>query len=519
MAITSLLLFSLMALTSFLSITKAAKSGGHSYRLHRSSFPAGFVFGAGSASYQYEGAASEDGRGPSMWDTFTHKYPDKIEDHSTGDVADDFYHRYKDDIALMKEIGLGAFRFSISWPRLLPKGNLTGGVNQLGVKFYNDLIDEILLNGLQPYVTLFHWDVPQALVDEYGGFLSPKIVGDYHDYVDLCFKTFGDRVKHWMTLNEPYEFSIYGYATGVYPPGRCSTYIGNCTSGDSSTEPYMVAHHLILSHAAAVKLYRETYKASQNGQIGVTLSSNWFVPISQSVANRKAAQRALDFILGWFLHPMTFGDYPQIMRSLVGNRLPKFTKMQSQMLKNSYDFLGINYYTSAYVSNAVFSNSLELSATTDDRVITSFVKNGVPIGPPTDLSWLYDYPEGLRALMLHIKDKYGNPSIVITENGVADNGTLPVKEALKDKGRIMYHHDHLSYLLKAIEEGADVKGYFVWSFSDDFEWTSGFTVRFGLVYIDYKSGLKRYPKDSALWFKKFLQRKMFTKDYSSAVSI
>ncbi|KAA8520275.1 hypothetical protein F0562_014531 [Nyssa sinensis] len=503
MAIKGLLLFCcFMALTALLFSTENADSSAHSAQLDRSSFPSGFVFGAASASYQYEGAAFEEGRGPSLWDTFTHQHPEKIADHSTGDTADDFYHRYKNDIVLMKEMGLDAFRFSISWPRLLPKGKISGGVNTLGVKFYNSLIDELLLDGLQPYVTLFHWDVPQPLVDEYGGFLSPKIVDDYRGYVDLCFKTFGDRVKHWLTLNEPYEFSFLGYATGVYAPGRCSKYIGNCTFGDSSTEPYRVGHHLMLSHTVAVKLYRETYKASQKGQIGITLSSKWFVPISQNVENQKAAQRALDFVLGWFLHPVTYGDYPQIMRSLVGNRLPKFTTMQSQMLKNSYDFLGINYYTSNYAANAVFSNNMEQSATTDFRAIISTMKNGVPIGPPTCLDWLYVYPKGIRALLLHIKEKYGNPSIIITENGVAEanNSTLSVKEALKDKLRISYHHDHLTYLLEAMKKGVDVKGYFAWSFSDDFEWADGFTARFGIIYVDYKAGLKRYPKDSALWW-------------------
>ncbi|XP_059649063.1 beta-glucosidase 13-like isoform X2 [Cornus florida] len=409
----------------------------------------------------------------------------------------------------MKEMGLDAFKFSISWSRVLPSGKISGGVNPLGVKFYNDFIDNLLFKGLQPYVTLFHWDLPQALIDEYGGFLSQNIVDDFNNYVNFCFKTFGNRVKHWLTLNEPYEFTIYGYAYGTYAPGRCSNYIGNCTCGNSATEPYVVGHHLILSHAAAVKLYRERYKASQKGQIGVTLSSKWYVPISQNVANQKAALRALDFQLGWFLHPMTYGEYPKNMLSLVKERLPKFTETQSHMLKNSYDFLGINYYTSFYVANAMLLPSMKLSMTTDSRAILSYQKNGVPIGQPTALSWLHVCPQGIRELVLYIKDYYGNPPIVITENGVADanNSTLPVEEALHDNLRIIYHHGHLTYLSKAIKEGVNVKGYFVWSFLDDFEWAYGFSARFGMNYVDYKNGLKRYPKCSALWFKRFLQRK------------
>ncbi|THG03572.1 hypothetical protein TEA_022949 [Camellia sinensis var. sinensis] len=401
---------SFLILACILSSTDCAKQSYESAEtLNRSSFPAGFVFGASSASYQSEGAAFQDGRGLSIWDTFTNNYPE---------------------------------------------GKISGGVNRLGVQFYNNLINEVLSHGLQPYVTLFHWDLPQALDDDYGGFLSPKIVDDYLDYVDFCFTTFGDRVKHWLTLNEPYEFTVYGYGSGIYAPGRCSEYIGNCTSGNSATEPYIVGHHLILSHAAAVTLYREKYKVSQKGEIGITLSSKWIVPFSKNTANQKAAQRALDFMLGWFLHPMTYGDYPKIMKSLVGNRLPNFTELESQILKNSYDFLGINYYTSFYAANAVFFNISKLSVTTDNRVINSDVKNGVPIGEPTALSWLHICPKGIGKVVLYIKHNYGNPPIIITENGVAEanNPTLSLKESLEDELRITYHYEHLTYLLKAIKE-------------------------------------------------------------------
>ncbi|PSS10022.1 Beta-glucosidase, partial [Actinidia chinensis var. chinensis] len=400
---------------------------------------------------------------------------------------------------LMKITGLDAFRFSISWSRVLPKGKLSGGVNPLGVKYYNNLINEILAKGMVPYVTLFHWDLPQALEDEYGGFRSDKIVDDYRDYAEFCFKTFGDRVKHWFTLNEPFTFSINGYATGSMAPGRCSNYVGNCTSGNSGTEPYIVAHHLILSHAVA---------PYQRGQIGVTLVTHWFVPLTMTDASEKAARRAIDFMFGWFIHPMTYGDYPKTMRSLVGKRLPKFTPEQSAMLHKSYDFLGVNYYTSNFATNLMSSNNVNVSWITDHRASLTTVKDdGVSIGQPTALSWLYIYPRGIQALMVYIKDNYGNPPIYITENGLAEgnNSTLSVQEALKDKIRIEYHYGHLLYLLKAIKEGVNLKGYFLWSFFDDFEWDAGFTVRFGAYFIDYKDGLKRYPKYSAYWYKKFLQ--------------
>ncbi|XP_038898471.1 vicianin hydrolase-like [Benincasa hispida] len=473
---------------------------------NRSSFPAGFIFGAGSAAYQLEGAASKDGRGPSIWDTFTKNHPEKIWDHSSGEIATDFYHRYKEDIKIMKLMGLDSFRFSISWSRILPKGKLRGGVNPLGVKFYNNVINELLANGIVPYVTLFHWDLPQALEDEYGGFLSPKVVDDYREYVDLCFKLFGDRVKYWVTLNEPYSYSANGYNGGTFAPGRCSNYVGNCTAGNSATEPYIVAHHLLLSHSAAVKLYKQKYQKKQKGQIGITLVTHWFRPKRNTPASQRAAYRALDFFLGWFMHPITYGDYPKSMRQYVGDRLPKFSVAESKSIKGSFDFLGLNYYTGNYADDVPFSNSPNKSYSSDMHVSLSTEKDGVLIGPATGLNWLYIYPEGIRLLLKYIKAQYKNPTIYITENGMAysDNSTQPIKEALKDGTRIRYHHAHLASLLEAIKEGVKVKGYYAWTLLDDFEWDAGYTVRFGLVYVDFRHKLARYLKYSAYWLKRFL---------------
>ncbi|POO00087.1 Glycoside hydrolase [Trema orientale] len=268
-------------------------------RYSRKNFPPGFLFGTASSSYQYEGAANVDGKGASIWDTFTSTFPEKIVDHSSGAIADEFYYRYKDDIALMKHIGFDSFRFSISWPRLLPRGRISEGVSQAGLQFYNNLIDELLSNGLQPSVTLFHWDLPQVLEDKYGGFLSPNIVNDYRDYVDFCFNKFGDRVKHWITFNEPNIFASGGYDSGIKAPGRCSYYVRNCTVGNSGTEPYLVVHHMILSHGAAVKLYREKYQESQNGIIGISVQTHWIVPKLETEESTMAASRALDFAIGW----------------------------------------------------------------------------------------------------------------------------------------------------------------------------------------------------------------------------
>ncbi|XP_048137288.1 beta-glucosidase 12-like [Rhodamnia argentea] len=509
-----LMLLYILALVSSASHCKSEHGafkpvGYDTVLLNRRSFPASFLFGTASSAYQYEGAANEDGRGPSIWDYFTHKHPGKIADGSNGDVAVDSYHRYKEDVEIMKEMGLDAYRFSISWSRVLPKGKLEGGINKEGVKYYNNLINELLAHGIQPFVTLFHWDLPQALEEEYGGFLSSHVVDDFRDYVEVCFKEFGDRVKHWITLNEPWSYASGGYANGQFAPGRCSDWqMLNCTGGDSGTEPYIVGHNQLLAHAAAVKLYRDKYQASQKGAIGITLVSHWMVPYSDAKHNQNAALRALDWMLGWFLNPITYGNYPRSMCSLIGKRLPKFTKEQSLMVKGSFDFLGLNYYTANYAKYMPHSNILNPSYLTDARANLSTERNGIPIGPGAASSWLYVYPSGIQSLLMHVKTKYQNPLIYITENGIDEftNSTLPLEQQLADYMRIDYYYRHLSYLHKAIKDGVNVKGYFAWSLLDNFEWNSGYTVRFGINYVDYKNGLKRYPKQSAIWFKGFLDK-------------
>ncbi|CAO2035428.1 unnamed protein product [Urochloa humidicola] len=385
--------------------------------ISRRSFPKGFVFGTSSSSYQYEGGAKEGGKGQSIWDTFTHQHPEKIADRSNGDVAADSYHLYKEDVQLMKDMGMDAYRFSISWTRILPNGSLSGGINREGVNYYNNLINELLSKGVQPYVTIFHWDSPQALEDKYGGFLSPNIINDFKNYAEVCFKEFGDRVKHWITFNQPFTFASGGYATGTKAPGRCSPWEqGKCSVGDSGREPYLVGHHELLAHAETVQLYKEKYQATQKGKIGITLVSHWFLPFSHSKSSNAAAKRAVDFMFGWFMDPLIRGDYPASMKGLVGNRLPKFTKEQSELVKGSFDFIGLNYYTTNYADSLPPSNGLNTSYSTDSQANLTGVRNGVPIGPRAASPWLYVYPEGFRELLLFIKQYYGNPTIYITEN-------------------------------------------------------------------------------------------------------
>nr|AHN85654.1 glycoside hydrolase family 1 [Putranjiva roxburghii] len=486
---------------------------------NRSAFPDDFIFGASAAAYQYEGEANKSGRGPSVWDIFTHEYPEKITDRSNGDEAIDFYHRYKEDIQRMKNMNLDAFRFSISWTRIIPNGQISAGVNQEGIDFYNDLIDELISNGLEPFVTIFHWDSPQGLEDKYTGFLSRSIVKDFQDFAELCYKTFGDRVKYWTTFNEPRAYATRGYDSGLGAPGRCSEWVDrSCEAGNSATEPYIVSHHIILAHAAAVQVYRQKYQASQNGKIGITLNAYWYVPYSNNTVDEEAAQVAFDFFTGWHLDPITYGHYPRTMQALVGDRLPKFTEEEFMVIKGSYDFLGLNYYGAyyAYFNDHPDPNPLHKRYTTDSHVNTTGKRDGKPMGPQGTTSMFNIYPEGIRYLLNYTKDAYRNPTMYITENGYNqdDNGTVPMSILLNDTRRIIYYETHLENVLRSIKEyNVDVKGFIAWSFEDNFEWSSGYTQRFGLYYIDYKNHLERHAKNSTEWFTNFLQ-----KNQSSTIS-
>eukprot|EP01018_Ginkgo_biloba_P002630 Gb_22955 [translate_table: standard] len=483
----------------------ASVAGAHSNNLGRSSFPKGFMFGIGSAAYQFEGAAHEHGKGPSIWDTFSH-IPGKIVDGSNGDVAVDQYHRYKEDVKLIKEMGMDSYRLSISWPRIFPKGSIRHGkVNKEGVRYYNNLINELLKYGIKPFVTLYHWDLPQSLQDEYGGFLSSNIVEDFVAFAEECFRAFGDRVKHWVTLNEPYIFATFGFDTGVHAPGHCSPAFGNCTVGNSATEPYIVAHNMLLAHAAAVKIYKNKYQKQQKGLIGIILLMSWMIPYSDSVYDRRATERVIDFRLGWYLDPLTSGKYPDSMIRLVGARLPKFSRQQAADLKGSFDFIGLNYYTTQYTFNSqIPPNPLRTDYFLDARANLTSERHGVFEG----VSNFRSYAPGLYEVIDYTKRRYNNPLIFMTETGYVDydNGTIPLKESLNDTGRIQYHLQHLSYVLQAIRNGANVQGYFAWALLDNFEWSNGYTFRYGSYYVDLKDNLKRYPKASAYWFKHFLKQ-------------
>lgn len=471
------------------------------------SFPPNFLFGIASSAYQCEGAYLTDGKGLNNWDVFVHK-PGNILDGSNGDVAADHYHRYLEDIDLMVDIGVSSYRFSISWSRILPKGRF-GDINWAGINHYNKLIDALLLKGIKPSVTLVHIDIPQELEERYGSWLSPESQEDFAYYADVCFQHFGDRVKHWVTFNEPNFQAILGYRAGIFPPNRCSRPFGNCTYGDSEREPFIVAHNIILAHAAAVNIYRTKYQAQQRGSVGIVLHAYWLEPISNTTADMLAAERAQSFTLNWILDPLIFGRYPSEMTNILGSLLPEFSSIEQNILKNGLDFIGINHYTSYYVQDCINSKCEPGLGTsrTEGLWSQSSEKNGVHIGEPTELIWLNVYPQGMEKIVTYIKDRYHDMPMYITENGygMLNKPKLPYQEFIDEQKRIKYMTGYLDALTRAIRNGADVRGYFVWSLLDTFEWLDGYTSTFGLHHVNFET-LKRTPTLSAIWYKNFIAK-------------
>ncbi|XP_013631000.1 PREDICTED: beta-glucosidase 42 isoform X1 [Brassica oleracea var. oleracea] len=409
-----------------------------------------------------------------------------------------YFNHLQEDVELIGTLGFSAYRFSISWSRIFPDG-LGTEVNEEGVAFYNNLINSLLEKGIEPFVTLYHWDLPSHLQESIGGWTNRKIVDYFGLYADACFASFGDRVKHWITLNEPLQTSVNGHCIGIFAPGRKEKPL---------IEPYLVSHHQVLAHATAVSIYRSKYKESQGGQIGLSVDCEWAEANSEKMEDKVAAGRRIDFQLGWFLDPLFYGDYPASMRQKLGDNLPTFTPEEREfMLQNSWDFLGVNHYTSrliAHVSNkeaeSDFYQAQEL-----ERLVEW--EDGEPIGERAASDWLYIVPWGIRRTLNYISEKYNHPPIFITENGMddEDDGSASMHEMLDDKRRVAYFKSYLANVAEAIKDGVDIKGYFAWSLLDNFEWAQGFTKRFGLVYVDYKNGLSRHPKSSAYWFMKFLK--------------
>jgi beta-glucosidase len=450
-------------------------------------FPSDFTWGTATSSYQIEGAHNTDGKGPSIWDAFC-TIPNRIKNGDTGNIAIDHVHKMKEDVALLASQGFKAYRFSISWPRILPEGR--GKVNEKGIAFYNALIDELISHDIVPWITLYHWDLPLVLEMEDDGWLNPEITKDFAAYAELCFNRFGDRVKNWITLNESWVVAILGYGQGVFAPGRIS-----------NSEPYLAAHHLILSHAKAVDVYRKKY-AHQGGQIGITNNCDWREPLTDSLKDKAAAQRALLFFVGWFADPIYLGDYPQVMKDRLGPRLPEFTATEKELIKGSSDFFGLNHYTTMYAADSegkvMKSNVYGNGGLSEDQDVDLSQDKEWEL---TMMNWAV-VPWGCEKLLEWLSKRYGNPDIYITENGFACDDQVTDGEVY-DEDRVRFYKSYLEACHRAINNGVNLKGFFAWSLFDNFEWASGYSLRFGINYIDYNT-LERIPKASAKWFSKVI---------------
>ncbi|CAI9303628.1 unnamed protein product [Lactuca saligna] len=478
--------------------------GNEELHIKRSDFPDGFLFGAATSSYQVEGAYLEDGKSLSNWDAFCHS----VGCGENGDVADDHYHLFLEDIDMMHSLGIKAYRFSISWARILPRGK-SGEVNTAGITFYNEIIDNLILKGIEPFVTMHHFDFPQELEVKYGSWLNPEMQEEFVVFTESCYKYFGDRVKYWITINEPNLFTKEAYESGVFPPARCSEPFGNCLTGNSDVEPLIVMHNMLLANGKATKLYHDSYQPKHGGSIGIVVSCLMYEPLTNTDLDRKAAERAFAFDIGWVLDPLIYGDYPEEMHKYLGSRLPSFSLEEKNLLKNSIDFIGINHYSTLYAKDCINSSCSSIGA----RAIQGFVditeeRDGVLIGERTGLEELFVVPRGMEEIVNHIKIRYNNKPMFITENGYSSPDVYEerVDKILNDVKRIEFHSKYLAFLAKSLRNGADVRGYFVWSLMDGYEWLQGYDVRFGLYYVDRET-LIRSPKLSAKWYKEFLMNK------------
>ena len=427
-------------------------------------FPSDFVWGAATAAYQVEGAATEDGRGESIWDRFS-ATPGKVVNGATGAVACDTYHRYAEDIGLMRSLGIGAFRLSVAWPRILPEGR--GRVNQAGLDFYDRLVDDSLANGLDPYVTLYHWDLPQVLEDR-GGWPARETVEAFTEYTEVVVSRLGDRVRHWITQNEPWVASWLGYGLGLHAPGR-----------KSDSDALAAGHHILVAHGRAAEVLRREAPASE---VGIAIDLVPMYPFSDNEADVEAAHREDGFRNRWFLEPVLGRGYPEDMLERYDEILPTIEDGDMDTIAAPLDFLGINYYTRSVVRASVG----EVPAEGAEH---------------TEMGWEV-YPDGLYRLLVHLQTVYEPPELYITENGAAfadarENGRVA------DSRRVSYLEGHLDAVVAAIAEGVPVRGYFLWSLLDNFEWAFGYSRRFGIVYVDFDT-LERVPKDSFTWYRDFI---------------
>jgi beta-glucosidase len=437
--------------------------------MKRTDFPKGFKFGTATASYQIEGGVED--RSLSIWDEFSHT-PGKTKNGDNGDIACDHYHRYEEDVEIMKDIGVDAYRFSISWPRVMTDGIKP---NEKGIDFYQRLVDKLLENNITPFITLYHWDLPFYLYKEKNGWLNSDIANYFQDYAALMFNKLGDRVKHWITLNEPWCSAFLGYFVGEHAPGH-----------RNFQESFYAAHNLLRSHGKAVIAFRDIVK---DGNIGITNVVMKVEPLSNDEKDIKAAKLVDQYINGWYHDPIIYGKYPEEAVISLKNMKLDIPENDFDIISQKIDFFGVNYYTRQVIAF-------------DENHPLKFKHAEGPL-PKTEMGWEI-YPKGLYDMLVEFNKKYKLP-LYITENGMAGPDKLENGQ-IHDDYRINYIKDHFKSALEAIRDGVDLRGYFIWSLMDNFEWAHGYSKRFGLVYVDYNTQ-KRYLKDSALWYKNFLLNK------------
>jgi len=434
-------------------------------------FPESFLWGTATASYQVEGAVREGGRGKSIWDTFSHTHG-TICDKSTGDVTCDQYHRYAEDVALMRELGVGAYRFSIAWPRVFPEGK--GKRNPKGFDYYHRLIDHLLKAGVQPAVTLYHWDLPQALEDE-GGWPARDTALRFADYARACYEALGDKVKFWMTLNEPPCTAFVGYEEGRHAPGV-----------RDGAAAFRAAHHLNLAHGLAVQAYRAT---GQNGLIGIVMNPPGTRAATRREEDVLAADRARDKTGRIFLDPIFGRGYPQRLLDAYPERPIPLKDGDLATIAQRIDFLGINMY---------YENAVAHDESHPEKYRTVATDH-----PKTAMGWDIT-PRGMYRMLKWVNEEYGPIPIYVTENGCATPDKVSDDGRCHDPGRIDYLEKYLGSCAEAMRDGVDLRGYFLWTFIDNFEWAHGFTQRFGIVYCDYEASQKRIPKDSFYYYREVI---------------
>lgn len=450
-------------------------------------FPPGFVWGSATAAIQIEGAAREDGKGLSVWDVFCERHPERIHERGTPEVACDHYHRWAEDVRWMKELGHNGYRMSISWPRVLPDGR--GAPNPKGLAFYDRLFDALLEAGVQPNVTLYHWDLPVAL----GGWEHPETVDAYLEYARLCFERFGDRVKLWATLNEPGWTTLNGYVTGVHPPGL----------HDYRTA-VQVGHHFMVAHARAVGLYHEICGRPEPGEgIGIALNLSHVYPATDRGEDVAAARIADGVLNRFFIDPVLRGEYPQDVMELYdrcGIRPPG----EADFGRDTVDWVGVNYYYPHYATADAPGTEFHLPTAGNPQETSKFSIEGLfrfvqnPRGRYTDWNWEID-PDGLYELLLRAQEYRPGIPVYITENGIGLQDRL-VDGVVDDPDRIAFVTEHLQAAHRALQEGVNLRGYYMWALMDNFSWVNGYKKRYGFLYVDRETQ-DRTPKRSAAWFR------------------